>query len=340
LKEFVRMKVPFTWLPTGWFMIGWAAEIPPGTVKALKYFGKDLVAYRTADGELHVLDAHCRHLGAHLGHQGRVNGDCVECPFHGWGWGPDGTNQYIPYEERPNLSKALKSWPVIEQHEWTFLWHDPAGGPPQWPLPSVFDFAGHLPGRPDDYYRAYPELSVKYAREPVHPQIVTENTVDSIHFKYVHGSTVNPRVLEWSADGPFYNTVIGWALPAVDGSERLPMKVNNRCCGIGGSFVVFEGNSQHRLAIFATPVDDECSDMFYSIWWPRGEDGEEEESGVIPEALRERVAKEFLQAPSEDLEIWRHQEYVENPALAQQDARPYGGVRKWARQFYDQEGGA
>lgn len=38
------MKVPFKWKPTGWFMIGWSAEFPLGEVRALQYFGEDLVA--------------------------------------------------------------------------------------------------------------------------------------------------------------------------------------------------------------------------------------------------------------------------------------------------------
>ena len=71
------MKVPFTWKVTGWFMIGWSPEFPVGEVRPLRYFGEDLVAYRDTDGELHVLSAHCRHLGAHIGHGGKVVGDCV-----------------------------------------------------------------------------------------------------------------------------------------------------------------------------------------------------------------------------------------------------------------------
>ncbi len=61
------MQVPFTWKATGWFMIGWSAEFEVGDVKALKYFGEDLAAYRDESGELHVLEAHCKHLGAHIG---------------------------------------------------------------------------------------------------------------------------------------------------------------------------------------------------------------------------------------------------------------------------------
>jgi phenylpropionate dioxygenase-like ring-hydroxylating dioxygenase large terminal subunit len=160
------MRVPFTWRPTGWFMIGWSAEIAPGTVKPMQYFGQHLVAYRSKEGELHVLDAHCLHLGAHLGHGGKVNGDCIQCPYHGWGWGPDGENQYIPYEDRPNKSKKLRSWPVKERHECVWIRHDPAGGSPRWDIPDIWSVVAHLPGKQEDYYRTYPELSIKYEHEP------------------------------------------------------------------------------------------------------------------------------------------------------------------------------
>ena len=62
------MKVPFTWKVTGWFMVGWSPEFPIGEVRPLRYFGEDPVAYRDESGKLHVLEAHCKHLGAHLGH--------------------------------------------------------------------------------------------------------------------------------------------------------------------------------------------------------------------------------------------------------------------------------
>lgn len=45
--------------------------------------------------------------------------------------------------------------------------------------------------------------------------------------------------------------------------------------------------------------------------------------------------EQFLSTLGDDLEIWRHEVYVETPALAKQDAKPYGAVRKWARQFYE-----
>ena len=133
------------WRPTGWFQIGWTRRFPSGEVRALRYFGQDLVAYRTADGRLHVLDAHCRHLGAHLGYGGTVQDDCVVCPFHGWHWDPDGRNRYIPYQEdRPNKSRRLRSWPTYEHAGVVYMWHDVAGNGPTWAVPDIFtDTAAH-----------------------------------------------------------------------------------------------------------------------------------------------------------------------------------------------------
>ena len=126
------MEVPFTWKVTGWFVIGWSAEFVAGETKALKYFGEDLVAWRDEDGTLHLMEAHCKHLGAHLGHGGKIVGDCVECPFHGWRWGADGTNRYIPYQpDKPNRGVRLRVYPVVEQHGVVFMWYQPHGEPPK-----------------------------------------------------------------------------------------------------------------------------------------------------------------------------------------------------------------
>jgi 3-ketosteroid 9alpha-monooxygenase subunit A len=193
------VKVPFTWKVTGWFMIGWSAEFPAGGVRPLRYFGEDLVAYRDASGELHVLSGHCRHLGAHIGHGGKVVGDCVECPFHGWRWGPNGDNTYIPYQpDRPNRALKLRVFAVHEQYGCVLMWHHPDGKEAQWEMPDIFKAFPQFDTDPDAYYRPFPEFSRFAEKEPVHPQIVAENGPDSAHFQYVHRATVTPKLLEWN----------------------------------------------------------------------------------------------------------------------------------------------
>lgn len=115
--------------PTGWFQVGWSGEIAPCGVKPLKYFGQELVAFRNEGGELAIFDAHCPHMGAHLGYGGKVVDNCLTCPYHGWRFNSEGENALIPYEDY-TINKKLKKWHVIEKHDCIFLWHDPAGGPP------------------------------------------------------------------------------------------------------------------------------------------------------------------------------------------------------------------
>ena len=69
-----RSRYPFSSTPDGWYAVATSAEIAPGRVRPLRYFGEDLVLYRTASGEARVTEAHCPHLGAHFGHGGTVEG--------------------------------------------------------------------------------------------------------------------------------------------------------------------------------------------------------------------------------------------------------------------------
>jgi hypothetical protein len=102
--------------------------------------------------------------------------------------------------------------------------------------------------------------------------------------------------------------------------------------GLGGAISVFEGAQNHRLIFTCTPVDDECSDLFYWIWWPRTAG----DIADVPDGrTRDVIEKQFLSTVFDDLEIWRYHKYVERPALSRQDAKGYMALRKWAAKFYD-----
>jgi len=327
------MKVPFTWKVTGWFVIGWSQEYPVGEAKPLKYFGEDLVAYRGESGDMYVTSARCRHLGAHLGHGGKVVGDCVECPFHGWRWGPDGVNEFRPDEpDRPNKLLTLRTFPVREQYGLVFIWHHPHGEPPRWELPDLFEKFPQFPTDADAYYRPYPEFARKSEHEPVHPQIVAENGPDSAHFRYVHNATVTPVGLNWEAVDNEWRFLTGWPDVRSDDPDKMALFIHSHFSGLGFAISAFEGATNYRLIFACTPVEDGYSDLFYSIWWPRNPG---DPSDIPPDDVREKVEKQFLVTVFEDLSIWRHQEYVEHPPLSRVDAPPFRAMREWATQFYD-----
>ena len=103
-KRYSMLQIPF-----GWYVVDYSNELKPGDVKAVRYFAQDQVLFRTESGEVSMLDAYCPHLGAHLGHGGIINGECIECPFHAWRWKTDGKIGEIPYAKNiPPKAKKLK----------------------------------------------------------------------------------------------------------------------------------------------------------------------------------------------------------------------------------------
>src|SRR5258706_1873662 len=93
-------RFPFP-IPFGWFCVGYPDELTT-TPRPMYYFGRHLVGWRDAVGHAHVMDAFCPHLGAHLGHGGKVV-DCeIVCPVHGWQLDAEGQDTNIPHSARTN----------------------------------------------------------------------------------------------------------------------------------------------------------------------------------------------------------------------------------------------
>jgi phenylpropionate dioxygenase-like ring-hydroxylating dioxygenase large terminal subunit len=67
-----------------WLLLDEAGNITQGKIGSYKVGGEALIAYRDSHGNVHVREAYCPHQGAHLGVKGRIENDCVRCPFHGF----------------------------------------------------------------------------------------------------------------------------------------------------------------------------------------------------------------------------------------------------------------
>jgi nitrite reductase/ring-hydroxylating ferredoxin subunit len=316
------------WLPTGWFQIGWTRDFPAGSVTPLTYFGRELVAFRGENGQLRVLDAFCRHLGAHLGYGGRVEGDCLVCPFHGWAWDGEGRNTDIPYQEgRPSRAR-MYSWPVHEADEVVYIWHDLEGRAPSWPVPSVFrDTSDHLAGRV--FRPATPNGLVYHGVLPMHPQLVFENAADPAHFRYVHGTRDIPVFLRLGAEDERWYSTIGfgrrWRAMEPDSHDGDLLAIVG--AGIGLTYTSLGGSDNTVILVSATPVDTTTSAVFQTVWL------EELPGDDEPGRLDARLAAATSQLPN-DIRIWRHQAFVDPPALATMEARAFRELRRWAEQFY------
>jgi 3-ketosteroid 9alpha-monooxygenase subunit A len=331
------MRTPLSMKPTGWFQIGWSADIAVGDVRPLRYFGEDLVAYRGLDGVLRVHNAYCQHLGANLAYGGCVVDDGIQCPFHGWVWGPDGRNVSIPYQDRPNRARRVRAWEVAERNESIYLWHDAAGREPWWEVPDALrDLGAHVAER--DFHPAHPHGREHFEDLEVHPQMVAENAVDPHHFRFVHKTPTSPVVLDENADGPTWQARVGfgrrWAAdPGRDPEGRDTM--NTLVILWSGLGVSFNGerlkDGIRVIAICTTPVDDDRTEIFATYWADRVDADE------VDGHYESRIA-EAKRALPDDIRIWNHQTYLEPPGLATSEAAGFRKLRKWATQFYPENG--
>ncbi len=78
-----------------WYVGCSSAELGPGRLKGVVLLGLPIVLCKTSRGEVAALRDICPHRGMPLSF-GRMEGDCVECAYHGWRFDTTGRCQTIP----------------------------------------------------------------------------------------------------------------------------------------------------------------------------------------------------------------------------------------------------
>jgi 3-ketosteroid 9alpha-monooxygenase subunit A len=323
------MRTSLSMKPTGWFQVGWSSTVPPGAPVPLRYFGQDLVAWRDHDGAVHVLDAYCQHLGANLAQGGCITDEGIQCPFHGWTWNSEGRNTSIPYQDRPNRARRIRSWPVVERDEVLFMWHDAANNEPWFEVPDLSTgITEHIIGR--RFASALPDGTSYFPGTQIHPQYVVENAVDRHHFQFVHGTGISPVILREEVTESTWNSVAGFGRRWADGVDRPDDRRNTitiHWVGIGFAYNAEQTPDGWRVILISTtPVDDDTADVF-GTYWLEAVDGSTDGDRV-------RRLNEIKVALPQDIRIWDNQMYLDRPGLAAEEAAGFVKLRRWASRFY------
>ncbi len=301
-------------LPNGWFAVGWSHELAEGQVEAIRCFGRDLVLFRSRSGEPALLDAYCPHLGAHLGVGGRVVGDTVRCPFHGWRFDATGRCVEIPHCRTIPPRAKLRGWDVVEKNGMIFGWYHAEEKPPDWEIPTIGEI-----GDPDWTEPRRIDLEV-----PVHLQELAENNCDPAHFEFVHGSPgLPPSEMEMSEGGRFFRMSSPFQKEAPEGA--LEVQVVRDTWGLGLSTVRNEGIPGVGLMLFSstTPVEVDRSIMRWSLSVTRN----------IADGYGEEFLEAIVNGVRQDIPIWSNKIHRAQPVLCETD-RYIAEFRRWTRQFY------
>lgn len=311
-------RYPFP-IPYGWFQVAWPDDIAVGETKALYYFGRHLVAWRDESGEAHVQDAFCPHLGAHLGHGGKVEGCEIVCPFHGWKFDAEGCNTHIPYSDGVNRKGKVFTYPVIERNGAVFVWYHPHNEPPMWEIPYFEQYQG------DGAYADV--IQRKFAIEAAW-QEMAENGVDSAHFRYVHNTATVPELESYEPNGPLAKMRSSQKFVTPQGVVEGRIDVDT--FGPGLTFTHFSGFVDLYLLGCNTPIDEENCELRFTFTLRKM--GDEATTSGVGKAFADEVSQQV----EEDRPIWSHKAHLVRPALAKDDG-PFIKFRKWAAQFYAEE---
>lgn len=291
--------------PIGWYRV--ADRVTPGEVHPFEALGVDLVAWVTADGVPHAADAHCPHLGAHLGHGGCVDDrGGLRCHFHGWRYGPDGANLATSGEGPAVPAAALRSREAREVDGALYVF---TGVPSDAWGPTAFP--AHADGDPQKVVGGTEQLTA-------HQQVVLEGDFDAAHFGPVHGQRFVAQAA--SFDGP--TASIGYTTEG-----RRPQTVEIRLDGLSRMWQrtkVGEVTVGLRVDYRTVARDRSEATTEVSVWAPTERHAER---------TLERMERVLVRDIARDAMVWEHRRYDDGDRLGPDD-RNVAAFRRWARQFH------
>ena len=303
--------------PNGWYGVLRSHELAKGKVLPLTVFGRQLVAFRGKDGDARVLSAFCPHLGAHLGHGGKVRGNEIECPFHAWRFAGDGRCSHAPFSKRtPDV--GVRAWKVIERTGVVYVWIHALGAEPTYEPPAVPQFEG---------LRGWGEARELRGRYRIHIQELRENIVDEAHFQHIHRQK-EPPLQTFEASGPYAE--MRQELRVFD-IEPSPLKIEftAKMYGPGVMDVSATGPMNLRALALTTPLDEGYSEMrlLSSLENPLG-------SRILGALLRWYYSERSSAEVSIEEKIWDNKTHLPRPVFLPHE-KGIRRLRDWYQQFYE-----
>jgi len=141
--------------PIGWYKFEESKKIKKGKLYTINRFGKAFVCFRSSDESVHIYDAYCPHLGAHLGVGGKIEKDKIVCPFHGWKYNTAGECVEIPYCKSIPKRAQLQSYPSVEAARGIYVYFSEDFRKPEESIPAFLQ-------KPDLDFRQLDSLQIDW----------------------------------------------------------------------------------------------------------------------------------------------------------------------------------
>lgn len=250
-----------------WYPVCTTEELTADEPRQVQLLGLKFVAFRDSSGNAHVLSDTCIHRGGSLGN-GKVEGDCVACPYHGWQFSGDGQCRHIPSEgdTKPPARAKVDSYPTEERYGivFAFLGDLPEDERPELYEIEAYDAEGWRPSKTIILnVNCYYERSVENGLDPVHNQFVHP----AQGFPPMHKETFRAWDEKWGTrfEAHFGDPVLENTVLAKDRNVTGELKAGSWFHGpnvlVTSIFVNAESNLVQYL--FEAPVDDSHTRIYF-----------------------------------------------------------------------------
>lgn len=152
-------------LTCGWLPLCPSKKIKKNCVRSFSLFNQRVAVFRIEDGSLAAIDAYCPHMGADLGN-GQVIKNQLQCYFHQWNFGKDGTCSKLK-------GKKVNSYPIEEKYGYIWIFPDSIA-----PYP--------VPCPPELENCELDSVHLFKTKLFVHQHVLMAGGIDLQHFKSVH----------------------------------------------------------------------------------------------------------------------------------------------------------
>ncbi|MCY4043772.1 MAG: Rieske 2Fe-2S domain-containing protein [Cellvibrionales bacterium] len=318
-------RFPLTHNPSGWYYGFISTDLKPKEIKNFTLCDKEVVAYKTEQGTINVIDPFCPHLGAHLGHGGKIVGENIECPFHAWQFGTDGKCANVPYSDglppQKNNRGCINHWPIKEVQDIVYIWYDNEGNEPWFDI----DIPAELSDR-----SIWSKPKIYSWTLDSHIQELVENAVDTAHFTKVHEKTyknILPKVDESDFSSTSFSITTTSDFDVL--GKKYPTTVFVRCDGLGVMHVesLFTDKMGLHLTMAMRPAAAGKVELRAIIQHRISKN-------PLLNVFQRLFAMDFFPNEVEhDIKIWKNKRYVPKPVLSKDDG-PIMPFRKWCEQFY------
>jgi phenylpropionate dioxygenase-like ring-hydroxylating dioxygenase large terminal subunit len=166
-----------TYLRNAWYVAAWSEELGDGGVLGRTILKEPLVIYREGNGEVAALEDRCPHRFAPLSMGKVLEGNRIQCPYHGLEFDRSGACVLNPHGNKNIPSRArVKSYPVTEKHKAIWVWMgDKVPDPSKVPDFSVMDNVPELHTTKRD------SIMIK-----ANVELIIDNLLDLSHTSFLH----------------------------------------------------------------------------------------------------------------------------------------------------------